>query len=320
MRIDLLHHCKNASAVWPTKPVLICALVLFVFLCNPSIISGQDVFEDDAPPTPRLKKKKKKLEFKKNGGVVYQTIDGVDIKCDVYVPEGDGPFPAILAVHGGAWRQGSKVTMIRHAWMMAQSGYVVMAINYRHAPKYRFPAQVHDCKHAVRWMKSNAAKYRIDVDRVGAFGYSAGGHLVAMLGTTDTEDGLEGDIKPEFEKFDSSIKAVMIGGAPCEFEWIGKDSRLLAYWLGGTPKEKAEVYRAASPTTYVSADDPPFYIYHGSSDLLVPISTSKALHERLVKTGVSSEHSTANGHGHLVTFSDLQWMKKGIKFFDETLK
>ena len=284
---------------------------------------------DETTPTPPSglsadqqpeKKSPQKLEFTKQGGVVYQSIDDQELKCDIYTPVGEGPFPAILAVHGGAWRQGSKFALIRHAWKMAQAGYVVVAINYRHAPKHPFPAQIHDCKHAIRWMKSRASEMKIAPDKIGAFGYSAGGHLVSLLGTSDADDGLEGEVTPEMEKFDSRVQAVAAGGAPCEFSFIDDDSRVLSYWLGGSPQQKPDAFRAASPTTYVTADDPAFFFFHGTSDLIVPASSSRALHETLEKSGVSTQHFTAKGSGHFSTFSDIGWMEKAIIFFDSHLK
>ena len=268
------------------------------------------------------KPKTKKLEFTKQV-LVYQTIDGEEpeeLKCDIYTPQGEGPFPAILAVHGGGWRQGTKFAMLRHAWKMAQSGYVVVSINYRHAPKHPFPAQIHDCKHAIRWMRSNAEELKIDPERIGAFGYSAGGHLVSLLGTSDKDDGLEGPIEKEFKKFDTRIKAVAAGGAPCEFSWLDKKSQVLSYWLGGSPKQKPKTYQAASPTTFVSADDPAFFFFHGEKDLIVPASSPQALHDLLKKSGVQSEYYTAKGYGHIGTFSDIRWMEQAIVFFDRHLK
>lgn len=268
----------------------------------------------------KQKLKKQKLQFVKQGGVVYQTIDGEELKCDIYTPEGDGPFPAILAVHGGAWRQGSKFSMMRHAWKMAESGYVVVAINYRHAPKHPFPAQIHDCKHAIRWIQSKAKEMKVDPQRLGAFGYSAGGHLVSLLGTSDQDDGLEGPIAEGHEKFSTRVKVVAAGGAPGDFGWIDDDSRVLRYWLGGTPNEKPENFRAASPTTYVSADDPPFFFYHGKADMVVPVSSSQRLHEKLKEAGVDSQHFAVKRGFHLTTFSDIAWMEKAIDFFDQHLK
>ncbi len=296
---------------------------------NQGLLSSSNPIEQqsvrDLPPKPRedvepSKKKKVWLEFRKKGGVVYRGTDDYQIKCDLYIPEGKGPFPAILAVHGGAWRQGTKLTMLRHAWRMAGSGYVVMAINYRHAPKHPFPAQVHDCKHAVRWMRAHADEYKIDPQRIGAYGYSAGGHLVSMLGTTDSKDGLDGDIEEGMENFNARVKAVVAGGAPCDFGWLDDDSKVLSYWLGGSRQQKPEVFRRASPTTFVTKDDPPFFFYHGESDLLVPAKSSQSLHQLLLKAKVPSQHFVLENTGHLGAFSDLDWMDKAIEFFDRHLK
>ena len=275
--------------------------------------------ESDLPPKPRAANKKK-LRFEKKGGVVYRKTNEYELKCDLYIPEGDGPFPTILALHGGAWRQGTKFVLLRHAWRMAEAGYVVVAINYRHAPQYPFPAQVHDCKHAVRWIRANADQYKVDPDRIGGYGYSAGGHLVAMLGTTDADDGLEGEIAAGTEGFGTRIKAVAVGGAPCEFSWIDDDSKVLSYWLGCTRSENCQPFVTASPTTYITTDDPPFFFFHGDLDLLVPLNSSEKMHQLLLESNVSSQHRTAKRNGHIGTFSDLNWMDKAIEFFDSNLK
>ena len=274
---------------------------------------------NDLPPKPRLTATRK-LKFKKKSGIVYQKTDTYELTCDLYIPEGDGPFPAILAIHGGAWRQGTKSILLRHAWKMAQAGYVVVAINYRHAPRYPFPAQVHDCKHAVRWMRTNAFNYKIDPNRIGGYGYSAGGHLVSMLGTTDEEDGLEGEVAKGMEGVDTRLSCVAAGGAPCEFSWIKDDSRILSYWLGGSPNEKPDTYTDASPTTYVTSDDPPFFLFHGDVDLVVPVDTSKKMHQLLQDRQVESQHFVVKNYGHVGAFSDLHWMDKAIEFFDAELK
>ena len=290
-------------------------------LCPPTSAQSETIAiaTDDLPPKPRTARPGK-LEFKKEGGVVYRKTNEFELQCDVYIPKGEGPYPAILAVHGGAWRRGSKFIMLRHAWKMAQAGYVVVAINYRHAPEYRFPAQIHDCKHAVRWMRAKAAEYKIDPERIGGYGYSAGGHLVSLLGTTDASDGLEGEIATGFEQFDTRIKCVAAGGSPCEFSWIQDDSPVLSYWLGGTRNQNTSVYFVASPTTYVTPDDPPFFLYHGDGDWLVPVDSSQKLHRRLLETQVPSQHFIAKSSGHVSTFSDLTWMDKAIEFFDSNLK
>ena len=264
----------------------------------------------------------------KTGGIVYRTGDGFELKCDLYVPKledsGNSPeptsYPAIIAIHGGAWRSGSKITMLRHANRFAKAGYVVMAINYRHAPEHLFPAQIHDCKFAVRWLKANAEKWHVNTERVGVFGYSAGGHLAALLGTTDEQDKLEGDIPPELADFDSSVVCVSAGGAPCEFTWIDKESTVLKSWIGGTREESPDGYEKASPLNYADSSDVPFYFFHGQYDLVVPIDSSLKLHRSLGKAGVKSTHEVALLSGHISTFSNMIWAEKSLRFFDQNLK
>ncbi|MEM7782335.1 MAG: alpha/beta hydrolase [Planctomycetota bacterium] len=266
------------------------------------------------------KKNPPQFEFEKKGAIVYRKFDQNALKCDLYLPKGEGPFPAILAVHGGAWKSGTKFSMLRHAWRLAEAGYVVMAINYRHAPKNKFPAQIEDCRYAVRWLRLNADHYRVDPNQIGAFGYSAGGHLVSLLGTAPAEKFPDDHLPDELKPFDCRIKAVAAGGAPCEFGWLKGNSKILAYWLGGSKNDKPEIYRSASPTSFVTPDDPPFFFFHGESDLIVPPSSSLKLHEALKQSGVETQYHVAEGYGHIGTFSDLSWIDPIIQFFDRHLK
>ncbi len=278
--------------------------------------------EDDSPPRPRVTNgsKRRRPTYKTIRNVVYKKLSDGELKCDMFIPSGAGPFPAILAVHGGAWRSGTKVTMLRHAWRMVSAGYVVVAIDYRHAPEHKFPAQIHDCKHAVRWMRANADAYKIDVDRLGAFGYSAGGHLVALLGTTGPQDGLEGEVEASLAGFSSRIQCVVAGGAPCEFSWIAPNSNALVYWLGKTKSASPEAYQLASPTNYVTIDDPPFFLFHGKSDWIVPWESSLKMHRKLLDADLLSQYEIAQGNGHMGTFSDMFWVQQAIVFFDAQLK
>ena len=125
-------------------------------------------------------------------GLSYAKRDGVELFADIYMPPGEGPNPGVLMVHGGAWAAGSKWNVLFHANQLAQHGYTVAAIDYRLAPKHKFPAQLEDCRAALDWMRANADKYRIDKSRIGAYGYSAGGHLVSLLAVTDRKKRPEG--------------------------------------------------------------------------------------------------------------------------------
>ncbi len=259
------------------------------------------------------------LEFRKFGGIQYSSGEEYRLTLDAYVPAGEGPFPAILAVHGGSWRSGTKLNWVRHARKLAGAGFVVVAINYRHAPQFQFPAQIHDCKAAVRWMRLNAHEYQIDPNRIGGLGYSAGGQLVALLGVTGPEKELEGAVRPCGPAISTRLQAVGVGGAPCDFTWIVVDSQSLNYWLGGTRREQPEIWRQATPTTWLAPDDPPFYLFHGRNDWIVPYSSAESFLDQLHKAGIEAELESWD-NGHFGLFSRLEAMDPVIAFFRRTLR
>jgi acetyl esterase/lipase len=256
-------------------------------------------------------------DFETVRGVTYVKRDSGELLADVYIPGGDGPFPAVLAVHGGAWRMGAKWQMAGYAQELAATGFTVVSINYRLAPDYKFPAQIEDCKSAVRWMRKNASRYKIDPARIGAVGYSAGGHLVALLGATDPACGLEG---PDADSTSTRLQCVVAGGAPCDFRLIPPDSEGLAYWLGGSRAEKPAVYELASPLAFVSHDDPPILFFHGDVDRLVPLLGPQAMVKKLGEVGVPAQLYTIAGAGHIPAFADPKAHDETVKFFEEHLK
>ncbi len=245
---------------------------------------------------------RKRFKHEFHGAIPFASGDDYELKCDIYQPIADHPRPVMLAIHGGAWTTGTKLSMYRHARILANRGYLVMAIDYRLAPVHKWPAQIHDCKHAVRWIRENATKYNADPERVYAFGYSAGAHLAALLATTGAEDGLEGIVTTPFSKHSSKIHGAIAGGAPTEFSWIGQEATTLKYWLGATKSENPEVYAAASPTTYITADDPPMVFFHGIQDNLVPLTSPEAFIARCEEAGADAALLSMNG-GHIATFT-----------------
>jgi acetyl esterase/lipase len=251
--------------------------------------------------------------------VTYSIRDDRELKADIYVPEGQGPFPGVLMVHGGAWLVGNKRDMRAAARLVARHGYTVAAINYSLAPRHKFPAPVEDCKAAVRWLRKEAGRYKLDPERIAGYGYSAGGHLVSMLGVTESKDGLEGK-SSEACPPSSRLQAVVAGGAPCDLEQIPRDVRFLAYFLGGSRGEVPEVYRRASPTTYASPDDPPFFFFHGESDSMVPRESPEALQARLEAAGVPTRFHTVEGKGHITAFLSQEPVERAIEFLDRHLK
>ena len=260
------------------------------------------------------------VEFQKFGGIEYRS--GVDsegepfqLTLDVYVPEGQGPFPSLLLIHGGAWRAGTKLNWFRHARVAARGGFTVVVINYRKAPRFQHPSQLQDCKAAVHWMRQHAETYKIAPDQIGALGYSAGAHLAAMLGVTDQDDGFD----LEDPEFSLQVQAVAVGGAPCEFSWIEPDSGVLFHWLGDTRAGDPEVYQRAAPLSYVTADDPPFYFYHGGRDWVVPKESAEKMHQALLKAGVPSQFQSYDNQGHFGLFSNLDAMDPVLDFFRANL-
>lgn len=251
-------------------------------------------------------------------GVEYIQRDSGPLKADIYVPKGAGPFPGMLVVHGGAWAMGTREQLAGAALFLAEHGYTAVSIEYRLAPQDKWPAQIYDCAAAVRWMRSHAAEYKIDPARIGAYGYSAGGHLVALLGTLADEQLREPGVSPDAPS--ARLQVVLAGGAPCDFRSLPPDSDRVAYWLGGTPAQKPDIYRDASPANYVTADDPPMFFFHGDSDQLVPIQSPRKMVERLRDAGVTADFYTVKGAGHMPAALDQTAREKALAFADHVLK
>lgn len=260
-------------------------------------------------------------EFKATYGEAYVERDSGPLKADIYTPEGDGPFPGVLVVHGGAWRMGNRGQLSGVAQMLAKNGFTAVAISYRLAPQYKFPAQIEDCKAAVRWMRTNAARLKIDPERVGGYGYSAGAHLVSLLGTTDADDGLEGTPGVYAQGPPSTrLQCVAAGGAPCDLRPIPDDEDFLAFFLGGSPATCREQYRLASPAAFITPDDPPMFFFHGETDQLVPLKSPEHMRVELEKAGVAAELYVVPSLGHVATAMDRVAIGRAIAFLGEHLK
>ena len=257
--------------------------------------------------------------FDASYGEVYVQRDSGALKADIYIPQGAGPFPGVLVVHGGAWRMGTRGQLTGVAQKLAQHGFTAVAISYRLAPAYKFPAQIEDCKEAVRWMRTNAVRLKIDPERIGGFGYSAGAHLVTLLGTTDAKDGLEGIADPE-KAVSTRLQAIAAGGAPCDFRPIPLDVDGLAFWLGGSPRQVPDQYRLASPATFVTPDDPPMFFFHGESDRLVPLVSPTHMREKLTAAGVTAELYVVPQLGHTAACWDRTAINRSIAFLAEHLQ
>jgi acetyl esterase/lipase len=280
---------------------------MHIVRCGLVVVLGLIAWMDCAPPSlaaePSIRIVRDKTYVERPSG---------PLAADVYLPRGDGPFPAMLVVHGGAWRFGSRSQLAAAALALADNGYVAVAINYRLAPQHTFPAQLHDCQAAVRWVRTNAKEYKIDPNRVGGFGYSAGGHLVALMGVLSEnelrEPGLPADLPS------ARLQLVVAGGAPCDFRTLPANDSGLAYWLGGTRGRLPNAYRDASPAEFVSKDDPPMFFFHGEKDELVPLTGPKAMVARLDAVGVRAEMHEVPSAGHLEAIVHREVLGKVLTF------
>ncbi len=230
-------------------------------------------------------------------------------RLDLYLPEKAAEkapekvphnrLPLIVWIHGGGWQAGSKESS--PAVYLAAKGYAVASINYRYSQQAVFPAQIEDCKAAIRWLRANAAKYHLDRDRVGVWGGSAGGHLVALLGTTAGVKELEG--KGGNLDQSSRVQCVVDFFGPTDFvNWDPNFNKLvynmITQLLGGPANKNREKARAASPLFYVSKDSAPLLIMHGDKDPLVPLSQSEVMIEAMKKAGVEAKLVVIKGGGH----------------------
>ncbi|NOX44390.1 MAG: alpha/beta hydrolase [Caldiserica bacterium] len=227
--------------------------------------------------------------------VVYRTVDGVALALDIYLPGGAGPHPAVVLVHGGAWHTGDKRRLAPLARFLAERGYVAFSINYRLAPDFTFPAALEDLRCAVKWIRAHAADYAVDPDRIAALGTSAGAHLVALLGTAPEAVGACGD-----PGIPSRIRAVIALFGPMDLlSAAGTPAeRAVEGFLGAAAGDAPDLWREASPITWVSPDDPPFLLIHGRADRVVPYEESVRMADALRRAGVEVGLLIIPGAGH----------------------
>ena len=246
------------------------------------------------------------------------------LKLDIIRPKqpGDAPLPVIVFIHGGAWREGNKSGGVGQLVPFAASGnYFCASVGYRLSREATWPAQIHDCKAAIRWLRANAKRLNIDPEKIGVWGPSAGGHLVSMLGTSGDVKELEGDCGSPDQS--SRVACVVDFCGPSDFPAIGRlkggaAPEAVTQLLGGPIDEKKEAAVAASPVTYVSKDDPPFLVVHGTNDQTVPFAQAETLHAALKKAGVDSTFVRIEGGGHGIGGPEV--MQRVRAFFDKYLR
>lgn len=264
--------------------------------------------------------------------LVFASVGGKKLKLTLYRPnDGSRNVPVVVLIYGGAW-------MARNLWMetpkakwLAHHGYAASVIDYRLSSEALFPAQIYDCKAAVRWLRAHAAKYGLDTAHIGAWGESSGGHLASMLGVAGSVAALEGDEGNPKES--SRVQAIVDFFGPTDFLQMqahalpgsrlnhdsptSPESRL----IGGAIQKNPEKAEQANPIKYVTHEAPPFLIVHGDQDPLVPWNQSELLFAALKKAHANVTFYRIAGAGHGGPAFDSDMMRAAVlAFLDKHLK
>ncbi len=224
--------------------------------------------------------------------------------ADLYLPTSAKPAPAVLLIHGGGWNgKERRADMTSIAKSLAKRGYFVMNATYRLTPEWKFPAQRDDLEQAIRFMRANAKDLNIDTTRIATFGYSAGGHLAALIGLDPANE----------------VKAIVAGGAPTDLSfWT--DGKLTGKLLGGPVKGNEKIYHEASPVHDITTNSPPVFIYHGTDDKLVPLEHPNTFIAALRKHDVEHEVYWIEGRSHVLThLFSARAIPDAINFLDKHL-
>lgn len=231
--------------------------------------------------------------------------------------------PAVVVVHGGGWLAGNKWTIGGYAQQLSELGICVLNINYRLAPQSKFPAQVDDVRDALLYLADHAEELSIDPTRIGLFGYSAGGHLSALVGVLEDESREVQATASNWPVTDlrwarlPRVAAVCAGGPPCDFQSLPLDNDALSYFLRGSRRDFPELYAAASPIAHVSSGDPPIQLIHGETDMIVPLVNSERFAAASTQAGVSVCMTVIAKQGHIVTLMHPETQSQVSKFFGE---
>ena len=263
--------------------------------------------------------------FEKN--IEYSNPDDQHLQLNMARPkEGAGPFPAVICIHGGGFRAGTREGFNGLCLQLAERGYVAVTVSYRLAPKYQFPAAVYDVKAAVRWMRANAEKYQIDPDRVGTAGGSAGGHLAQFLGVTSGVKKFEGD--GGNAEYSSSVKCVVNFYGPSDFTKsydASVDAKdVLPLFLGGNLEQERHRHIESSPLYWVTPEAAPTLFVHGTKDAYVAHEQAEWIVERMKAADVEATLMTIEDGDHGFRTSSPEVKEKiekaRFEFFDRHLK
>ena len=257
-------------------------------------------------------------------GIEYSNPDGEHLQLNLARPKtGDGPFPAVLCIHGGGFRAGKRDSYDALCVKLAERGYVAATITYRLAPKYQFPAAVHDTKAAVRWLRANAGTYKINPEKIGVTGGSAGGHLAQFLGVTANVPQFEGTGGNANQS--SRVTCVVNVYGPSDFtKSYGKSvdaHEVLPLWFGGNLETAKALHIQGSPLYWVTPNAAPTLCIHGTEDKYVNHEQAEWLVDKLKAATVPAELLTLEGAGHGFKGADAEKAEAALlEFFDRHLK
>jgi acetyl esterase/lipase len=236
--------------------------------------------------------------------IPYATVDGEELALDLYMPAGVDDAPLIVWVHGGAWRFGSRKSV--NAIDLVDSGFAIASIGFRLSPVAPFPAQVHDIKGAIRFLRAHAHEYGYDADRIAVSGASSGAHLAALVGVTNGHPELEGTVGGNLDQ-SSNVQAIVSYFGASNFTTIldqstpfGLNVRVpaLELLLGGAVEDQEALARLASPVFHIDSSDPPMYLLHGDQDPQMPINQTHELHGAAKEHGLDVTFDVVHGAAH----------------------
>ncbi len=236
--------------------------------------------------------------------IVYAVVDGRELALDLYLPDDEAGAPLLVWIHGGAWQRGSKETI--NTTDLVGEGFAIASVDFRNSVDAPFPAQIHDIKAAIRFLRAKAGDYGYDASRIGIHGRSSGGHLTALVGTTNGHSELEGEVG-EYLDESSDVQAVVSYFGASNLNTILPQSTAthrpmrtdaVALLLGASPEEAPELAALASPVTHVDASDPPMLLLHGDQDPQMPINQAHELHGKYKQHDLPVSFEVLHGAAH----------------------
>jgi acetyl esterase/lipase len=258
--------------------------------------------------------------------IVYATVDGKPLGLDLYLPTGVRKPPLVVWVHGGAWSAGTKAQYPKE---LVERGFAVASLDFRQTPEARFPANVHDIKAGIRFLRAKAGDYGYRTERIAIAGASSGAHLAALVGVTHGNKELEGAVGPEFLDRSSGVQAIVSYFGASNLTTILAQSTpfglnvrrpALERLLGALPENAKELAMLASPVTHVDRSDPPLLLLHGDQDPQMPINQSHELQGAYRKLGLDVDFDVLHGaaHGGDAFFTG-EPLERAVKFLQRTI-